>query len=468
MTRGRAGTSAPEPPPVVPSLDVPAARPGTPAIDAGAGPRTARTPSVSVPLRYLVAAAVAFGLAALGVVALARELSGHYYQPRLLALTHTVTLGWVTLTILGASYQLVPVVLGRPLWSERLARWQFVALLAGLVGMIGHFFIGDGPGLVWAAGLVVLALLAHVVNVARTVRGMTTWTFTARLVVVGHAGLVLTALSGLALGLDHARPFLPGDRLGALHAHVHAALLGWVLPMVIGIAARVYPMFLLAREPGGWLGTLQLTGVVAGVPAVVVGLAVGWPPLVRAGALAVTLAIAAHLAWIVDAVRARRRPAAVWPLRFVLGGAVFLASATLVGLGLAFGALAGPRVASAYLLLALGGWASLTIAGMMLKIVRFLVWYRAWGPRVGRGPVPTLDALGAPRVEAAAFTLLVTGVAAAALAVAAGNVDAIRAAGAVVAAGAGLFAVALGAVLVHLVRARGGSTPARPHAERPS
>ena len=36
-----------------------------------------------------------------------------------------------------------------------------------------------------------------------------------------------------------------------------------------------------------------------------------------------------------------------------------------------------------YGVLALGPWASLTIVGMLLKIVAFLVWYRVYGPRAG-------------------------------------------------------------------------------------
>jgi cbb3-type cytochrome oxidase subunit 1 len=79
-------------------------------------------PSVLLPLRYLVAAAGAFLLAAVSLPWLARELAGHYYQPRILALTHTATLGWITLTIMGASYQIIPIVLERPIWSERLGR----------------------------------------------------------------------------------------------------------------------------------------------------------------------------------------------------------------------------------------------------------------------------------------------------------------------------------------------------------
>ena len=87
-------------------------------------PRPASGLSPLVPLAYLVCAAVAFLVASLGVAWLGPELAGHYYHPRLLALTHTVTLGWVTLAIMGASYQLIPIVLERPIWSERLALWQ--------------------------------------------------------------------------------------------------------------------------------------------------------------------------------------------------------------------------------------------------------------------------------------------------------------------------------------------------------
>src|SRR5262249_23988781 len=69
-------------------------------------------PSPHLPLGYLVCAAAFFVAAAAQVPCLAPELTGHYYQPRLFALTHTLTLGWITLAIMGASYQLIPVTLG--------------------------------------------------------------------------------------------------------------------------------------------------------------------------------------------------------------------------------------------------------------------------------------------------------------------------------------------------------------------
>ncbi|HEX9820498.1 MAG TPA: hypothetical protein VGD07_12930 [Methylomirabilota bacterium] len=423
-------------------------------------PTPGRGASPMLPLSYLVTAAAAFVLAALAVPWLAPELAGHYYQPRILALTHAVTLGWITLTIMGASYQIVPIVLGRPIWSERLARWQLVLTAVGIAGMVGHFFFGEWSGLVWAAGLVTLGVGAHLVNAALSVRGLTQWTFTARLVVLAYVGLGLTTLFGALLGVDKLVRVLPGSLFPNLHAHVHLALLGWVLPMVIGVAARVYPMFLLAREPVGWPGRVQLWGLGLGVPATVLGI-LGSGALLAAGALAVAAAVGAHLAWVLDMVRGSRRPALDWGLRFVLAGAFALVPATVLGLALAFGTLAGPRVALAYAALALGAWASLTIAGMLLKIVAFLVWYRVYGPRVGREPVPALPDLGWPAGERLAWALLTTGFAALAGALWLGEPAWIRAAGAVVAAGAVMFAATLARVLHHLMPcARRAAAPA--------
>jgi hypothetical protein len=414
-------------------------------------PLGGRAPSApTLALMYLVTAAGAFALATLALPWLGAELAGHYYHPRLLALAHMVTLGWVTLAIMGASYQLIPIVLERQIWSVRLARWQFAFLIAGIVGMVGHFAIGRSSGLVWGASLVGLGIASHLVNVTLTVRGLRRWTFTARLVTLALVGLGLTALFGLALTVDKLWKFLPGALFANLHAHIHLALLGWVLPMVIGVAARVYPMFLLAREPDGWVGHAQLWGLALGVPVLVVGLLVERAAATVVGALLVGATVAGHLGWVVEMVCLRKRPSLDWGLRFVLTGAAFLPAAAGLGLGFAADFWTGPRLALGYATLALGGWASLTIVGMMLKIVPFLVWYRAYAPHVGRRVVPTLAELGWPAAEGAAYVLLTAGLIALAIAIISGQAGVITGAGLLVAAGATAFGLVLIRVLRHL------------------
>jgi hypothetical protein len=401
-------------------------------------------------------------VASLSVAWLGPELAGHYYHPRLLALTHTVTLGWITVAIMGASYQLIPIVLERPIWSERLARWQLAILAIAVTGMVAHFHLGTWPGLAAAAALLAVGIALHLGNVGMSLRGFTQWTFTARLVVLAYGGLALTTLFGLALAINRVWPFLPGEFFPALHVHVQLALLGWVAPMILAVGARVYPMFFLAPAPRRAHTLLQLWGLVAGLPAVVLGL-LGVPGLLVTGALAIAVAAGAHAAWMCEMARARKRPGLDWGLRFVLTATAFLAPAAVLGVAMAADRLAGPRVALAYAVVTLGGWVSLTIAGMMLKIVPFLVWYRTYSPRAGREPVPTLAQLAWPRAEGLAYPLLTGGVVLLAATVLVGEAAWIRVAGAVLALGALAFAAALARVLGHLWAPAAGAQKWPPH-----
>src|SRR5262245_12624974 len=161
-----------------------------------------------LPLGFLAVAALAFTLAGLALPWIAGDLTGHYYHPHILALTHTLTLGWITLAILGASYQLIPIVLQTPVWSERLGRWELALTAIGAMGVVSHMAIASWSGLVWSAGLVAAGVTAHVINTALTLRGLERWSFTAGMLAMGFGGLVLTTAFGAALGLQHVRAFL--------------------------------------------------------------------------------------------------------------------------------------------------------------------------------------------------------------------------------------------------------------------
>jgi hypothetical protein len=307
--------------------------------------------------------------------------------------------------------------------------------------------------------LVALATAAHVVNVALTLRALPNWTFLARFVVVALTGISLTMIAGLALATDHLHPYLPGDFYARLNAHVHLALLGWVLPMIVGVAERTYPMFFLGGGHDERLERVQLWGVVAGVPFLVVGLLTS-RILAVAGAAAVAAVVAAHLATVVHIVRDRKRPTLDWPVCFLLGGAVLLVPAALLGLTLVLDVITGPPWALPYAVLGIGGWISLTIVGMMLKIVPFLTWYAAFGHLAGRAQVPSIAQLGWPAAEAVAFAGLAGGIVVLAAGAAIGSPPVIRLAGVLLATGALGFAVSLALVLKHLVPARRRLQPA--------
>jgi hypothetical protein len=94
-------------------------------------PSQAFLPARRAPLLYF-AFAHACLFAALALLSLrAAALGGFYYHPRLIAVVHLVTLGFITSAVLGALYLVCPLALRLPLPETR------KDLAAGIAWMIG-------------------------------------------------------------------------------------------------------------------------------------------------------------------------------------------------------------------------------------------------------------------------------------------------------------------------------------------
>ena len=105
-----------------------------------------------------------------------------------------------------------------------------------------------------------------------------------------------------------------------------------------------------------------------------------------------------------------------------------------------------------YALVIFAGGLLPAIAGMLCKIVPFLTWMRAYGPKVGKGTTPSAGSLTRPRLER--WALGIQGVALLPLLAGAWLLnDAMLRAGAVLLAlGTGLFLADMVGVLMHLWR----------------
>jgi cbb3-type cytochrome oxidase subunit 1 len=365
-----------------------------------------------VPLRYFVAAQGAWILVLSWLPFRVDDLLDFYYQGHLLALTHLVTLGWITMTIMGASFQLVPVALETTLFSERLARWQFWIMLMGLTGMVSHFWIGRHPGMAIGAGLVLVAVVLYLVNLGRTLWQLPRWDIVARHFAAALAYLGATAMLGNLMAVDKVFDFLGGQVLRTIHAHAHVAGIGWIGMMIFGASYKLVPMFSLGGHRVGRLPRLQFWLINAGI------LGLFWTLLassrwVAVFALMIAAAVALFLWEIRKTLRTRRRPRLDWGLRHALSAFAQLAVLTLVGLLLATGWMPSEefaaRLAFAYGLWGLLGWVSVMIVGMTYKILPFLVWHHRYSDLVGERPVPSTTELLGTRVVQAEFWLLHAG-----------------------------------------------------------
>lgn len=374
----------------------------------------ARQPSLWVPLRYFVTAQVAFVTALLWAPWQVGNLLDFYYQGHTLALTHLLTLGWITMTVMGASFQLVPVALETTLWSERLAGWQFWIMLSGVAMMVSHFWIGHHAGLAFGAGLVLIAVTLFLINMGCTLWQLPRWDIVGRHVAAALVYLAATVIMGNLMALDKIFDFLGGQVLRTIYAHAHLAGIGWITMMIFGASYKLIPMFSLSElhdeRSARWEFRL-LNGGLVGLYVTLLFQS-RWATLF---ALLIAAAVGLFLRTMRQVLRARRRPRLDWGLRHSLSAMVTLAVLTILGLWLSAGWVPNEefeaRLAFGYGVLALLGWISVTIIGMMYKIIPFLIWHHRYSDLVGLRPVPAATQLLGESTARMEFWLLHAGIA---------------------------------------------------------
>lgn len=404
-------------------------------------------PPLRLPGGHFATGVVFLVLGGVGLTLVAQELAaGAYLSPRVAGVTHLFTLGWITTSIFGALYQLLPVALGQPVRWQGLARLTFWLYVPGLAVFAGSLVALRPDVMVWGAAVFGTGVLLFCVNLAATLkraakRDVTWWALTG-----ACAYLFLTLVVGLALAANLRWPFMGTARLVALGTHLHVALVGWVLLVMVGVAHRLLPMFLLSHgateKPGKWAVGLLAAGA---------GLLFAlhhnpWPALARG---VPTALIAAGLGAFLLQARAfyatSKRPELDPGMRLAASALVVLAAAGVMGVGLTGAGFGRPRMATAYVLLLVLG-ISLFVAAHYYKIVPFLVWYHRFGPLAGKQKVPRVSELYSARWATVAGALLVGGVLALALGVALGSGGVVRGGGVLFTAGAAVEAVQMAAL----------------------
>ena len=390
----------------------PAPAPRAPAPPAPAPGLASRlAPPLILPAAHFTLA-LAFLLAgSAGLLWVAPDLAGgRFTAPRVAAVTHLFTLGWVTTSILGALYQFLPVALGTPIRWQRLA-WVTLVLyapglplfLVGLAGARPHLML---PGAV-AFGT---GLLLFTVNLAATLWRSPERTLTWWALVGANTSLASTVVLGVSLAGNLRWGYLGADRFLAVGVHLHVAIAGWVLLTIAGVAHRLLPMFLLshgASERPGRASVALLSGGVAALLALhhtltpLITWAIG--VVLAAGTFCLVTQAALHF-------HHRRRRELDPGMKLAAAGLAMLVLATAIAPFFVAAGTSAPGLATGYVTAAIGA-ITLFVAGHYYRIVPFLVWFHRFGPLVGKREVPRVADLYRTGPASAAMALLATGTA---------------------------------------------------------
>lgn len=413
----------------------------------GADITGASSPPLALPGSHFVAALLFWTLGAAGLVWISPELAqGMFPLPRVVAVTHLFTLGWVTTSILGALCQLFPVVLGEPIHSTRTAHATLALHAPGILLFVAGLLTAQRITLFAGAALFGTGLLLFVGNAALTLarisrRDLTWWCL------AGAAFfLAATVALGVTLAGNRHYGYLGGSRLLVLGVHAHIAAAGWVLLVVVGVARHLLPMFLVSHGAPLWPAKAAAALIGAGVMLLVAGYHMGDIAGYTLPALLIATGTAAFLAQAALFFRHRKRPRLDAGMRLTAAALVVLALALVPApftLTRGFGA---PRLATAYgAALVLG--LALFVAGHLYKILPFLVWNHRYGPLIGTRPLPRVADLFDARAANIAAALLALGTFVLVGGVLAGAAAWTRFATALIAAGAGTLTVQMIRVL---------------------
>ena len=424
----------------------------------------ANAPSVTLPLRFMVTGLLSLVTGVLWLVLRPDILATYHYNQFVIALTHLFVLGWLCTIVMGAMYQLVPVALETKLYSERLAAWQFGFHVVGFIGMVWMFWIWDMKHVGHFGSILAAGAALFVYNIARTLLRVPRWTLIATAVASALAWLSLTVLAGLTIaagkctyeaadtlapanplaamlrGLKAAATFAAHfDTIGAMHAHAHLGVLGVFVMLMVGISYKLVPMFTLSEiqnQRRTWISVVLLNAGLLGSFVTI---------LLRSRfkfvfALVLVAGLATYGLEMIAILRARKRRALDWGLRYFLTALGLLAPLSALALVLSWPGLPltpfTGQLENVYGFLALLGVVSFAIIGMFYKIIPFLVWYGSYSKQIGLRKIPSLADLYSPGLQSIGYWTWLVGVVSTSVAIALGNAAAVR-------CGVGLLAVSL-------------------------
>jgi hypothetical protein len=414
----------------------------------GAGPVASNAPPLHLPAEHFAAALVFWLLGAAGLVWIAPDLAqGLFPLPRVVAVAHLFTLGWITTTIQGALYQFLPVALRVPIRSERLAHVGFGLYVPGLVLFLWGLVAGVQGVMLAGAALFGTGLLLFLGNLGLTLwrcpeRNLTWWALVAAAVF-----LFATVVLGISLTGNLHWSYLDADhRFLALGVHLHVAVAGWVLLVMVGVAHKLLPMFLLSHgaseRPGRWAVGL----LVAGNSLLLAFHHFLFPAVKWAVAGLLAAGLGAFLLQARVFFRHRKKPALDPGLRLAAIALGYLGIGLLLAPFFLSQGVGAPRVATAYVTALILGGISLFVAGHYYKIVPFLVWFHRFGPLVGLQAVPRVADLYSAAAGNAAAALLCLGTAGLIVATLVGATGMARPSALVFAVGAGIVALQMAAI----------------------
>lgn len=346
-----------------------------------------------VVLPFYLYASISFLVATIFLFFSTTAFTQHYFHPQVLAITHTMALGWATMIILGASHQLVPVLIEGRLYSNALAYCSFFSAAAGIPLLVyGFYYFNMGWPSQCGGILINTAIVAYLVNLIISMAKSkhenvhTLFVFTAAL------WLLLTTVVGLLLIYNFSTVIFPKGSLHYLPLHAHLGIIGWFLLLVIGVGSRLIPMFLISKYTNTKLLYVIYALINGGLLTFIISfLYFPETSFYFFSIAAVLIAIILFGYYCYCSFKQRIRKQVDEQMKTSLLSIIMMALPLLV-LSVIIGWMLmdniNPKLVMLYGFMVFFGWITFMIFGMTFKTLPFIVWNKVYHMKAGLGKTP--------------------------------------------------------------------------------
>lgn len=317
----------------------------------------------------------------------ADRFEAHFFKAETLALVHLAVLGWGTMIIFGAAYQLIPVIFAKKLYSSGLAYASFWFLLFGTLFLAFSFwgFLIGSP-MITGGSMVLISIVLYNINVIQTSKGSDTSIQRAFLIISG-IWLLLTASIGLLLAVNLYTPFLPTSHMEVLKIHAHMGFVGWFLQLITGVSSKLVPMFLFGKSQKEFLLRASLVLQNIGLVGFVVDQGLfGSSPRMFVYFAIVVCGMATWFYYLVDVYRNRVKKKVDMQMKYTFISLLSLTAAIFIVPVLV--SVSGNQWSILYGIFIILGWVSGIIFGKTFKTLPFIIWNKHYENMHGRKNIP--------------------------------------------------------------------------------
>ncbi|MCO5232924.1 MAG: cytochrome C oxidase subunit I [Chitinophagales bacterium] len=353
-----------------------------------------QTTSYKVVLPFYVYASICFLVSSVLLLLNVEIVQQHYFHPHTLAIVHTMALGWGTMMIFGASYQLLPVLIEGKLDSNLLAYISFGFTAIGIpILILGFYLFHTGWMLQLGAIFVNIGVVFYLVNVLSSIYESSKHDIHAWFIGTATIWLFSTTFFGLLLVFNFSKSLFPDNSVAYLSLHAHLGIIGWFLLLIMGVGSRLIPMFLISKYTNTkilwWIFFLINSSLVSFILLFLLNAKSSFYYISLALAL-LGIGLFAYYIRMAHLVRIRKNVDEQMKISIISVGQMLLPLLILLIILLVLPANKHVQIAMLYGFCIFFGWITAIILGMTFKTLPFIVWNKVYHKKAysGKTPVP--------------------------------------------------------------------------------